>query len=164
MGREENCPNNGAAARHEELLQHYFGSGKEPGLHVSRTLDQYYYSSLPDTVRRDADQVVRRYQARKFKEKAERVKERDMNNRKTKAEVAELMHQTAVTLPLLEDADFWREITIQTELKVRVLSRRIPGPTKLLMTGTLKCAWWTSFGCGSLMIVSHPSPSQSSDS
>ncbi|KAL1986930.1 hypothetical protein VTN96DRAFT_5347 [Rasamsonia emersonii] len=23
---------------------------------------------------------------------------------------------------------------------------------KSLMTGTLKCAWWTSFGCGLLMI------------
>ncbi|KAJ5097076.1 hypothetical protein N7456_007797 [Penicillium angulare] len=33
--------------------------------HDSRTLDQYLYSSLPNTVRRDADQVIRRYQARK---------------------------------------------------------------------------------------------------
>ncbi|KAJ5735282.1 uncharacterized protein N7483_000407 [Penicillium malachiteum] len=31
----------------------------------SRTLDQYFYSSLPDTVRRDADQVIVRYQAKK---------------------------------------------------------------------------------------------------
>lgn len=33
--------------------------------HESRTLDQYFYTSLPDTVRRDADQVIRRYQMRK---------------------------------------------------------------------------------------------------
>ncbi|OQE40889.1 hypothetical protein PENCOP_c005G04768 [Penicillium coprophilum] len=33
--------------------------------HESRTLDQYFYSSLPDTVRRDADQVIVRYQAKK---------------------------------------------------------------------------------------------------
>ncbi|KAI9044309.1 uncharacterized protein KD926_001540 [Aspergillus affinis] len=43
--------------------------GKKVGLHQqrhkSRTLDQYFYSSLPDTLRRDADQVIRRYQARK---------------------------------------------------------------------------------------------------
>ncbi|KAL1967139.1 hypothetical protein VTN77DRAFT_3430 [Rasamsonia byssochlamydoides] len=74
--RKEDGANNGAAARHEELLRRYFGSGNGKGLHVSRTLDQYYYSSLPDTVRRDADQVVRRYQTRQFQEKAERERER----------------------------------------------------------------------------------------
>ncbi|KAJ6020750.1 hypothetical protein N7540_006254 [Penicillium herquei] len=39
-------------------------AGKARQRHESRTLDQYFYSSLPDTVRRDADQVIVRYQAK----------------------------------------------------------------------------------------------------
>jgi len=35
------------------------------GLHVSRTLDQYYYETLDDTSARDRDQVVYRYTERK---------------------------------------------------------------------------------------------------
>lgn len=61
-----------AALKHEALLQHYLRLNEEwKGLHVSRTLDQYYYSALSDTSRRDIDQVVRRYQARKYMVKAQ---------------------------------------------------------------------------------------------
>ncbi|OAP61529.1 hypothetical protein AYL99_03732 [Fonsecaea erecta] len=54
-----------------KLLQCYLGLSDEDDvkthhLHVPRTLDQYYYSSLPDTRRRDVDQVVRRYQKDKW--------------------------------------------------------------------------------------------------
>jgi hypothetical protein len=49
-------------SRDELLLQWYLRPGEEGALHVSRTLDQYYYPSLLDTKRRDNDQVIRRYQ------------------------------------------------------------------------------------------------------
>ncbi|KAF2196646.1 ankyrin [Delitschia confertaspora ATCC 74209] len=55
----------GAWAPHvklETLFQHYLQPSEGQGIHVTRTLDQYYYSSLADTSRRDVDQVVRRYQ------------------------------------------------------------------------------------------------------
>jgi hypothetical protein len=52
------------ASKHEALLQQYLRPDQAKGLHASRTLDQYYYSSLADTSRRDIDQVVRRYQLR----------------------------------------------------------------------------------------------------
>lgn len=51
-------------SKHELLLENYLNPQDETGLHPSRTLDQYYYSALSDTSRRDVDQVVRRYQAR----------------------------------------------------------------------------------------------------
>lgn len=50
--------------KHELLLESYLYPQENTGLHPSRTLDQYYYSALSDTSRRDVDQVVRRYQAR----------------------------------------------------------------------------------------------------
>lgn len=50
--------------KYELLLENYLNPQEETGLHPSRTLDQYYYSALADTSRRDVDQVVRRYQAR----------------------------------------------------------------------------------------------------
>ncbi|RDL39424.1 uncharacterized protein BP5553_03764 [Venustampulla echinocandica] len=53
------------------LYQQYLRPGEEKGIHTSRSIDQYYYSSLADTSRRDADQVVRRYQTRKWEEEAE---------------------------------------------------------------------------------------------
>ncbi|OAL23957.1 hypothetical protein AYO20_10807 [Fonsecaea nubica] len=54
-------------SKETQLLRYYLGLSPRDDvtthhLHVSRTLDQYHYSSLPDTRRRDADQVVRRYQ------------------------------------------------------------------------------------------------------
>ncbi len=42
----------------DTLLQTYIG--KNPPLHIRRTLDQYYYSKLKDTKLRDHDQVVNR--------------------------------------------------------------------------------------------------------
>jgi hypothetical protein len=42
---------------HKELMKAY----KEQVVHESRTLDQYYYSCLPNTDHRDDDQVVTRY-------------------------------------------------------------------------------------------------------
>lgn len=42
----------------DALLRTYVG--KSPPLHIRRTLDQYYYSRLRDTTRRDCDQVVTR--------------------------------------------------------------------------------------------------------
>ncbi|KAJ5723262.1 hypothetical protein N7488_001297 [Penicillium malachiteum] len=60
-----------SAAQSEESTMRTDGSvgreesGQKRQRHESRTLDQYFYSSLPDTVRRDADQVILRYQARK---------------------------------------------------------------------------------------------------
>jgi len=44
------------------LMKEYGGFS---GLHVSRTLDQYYYETLDDTSARDRDQVVYRYTERK---------------------------------------------------------------------------------------------------
>ncbi|KAH6694848.1 hypothetical protein BKA61DRAFT_256314 [Leptodontidium sp. MPI-SDFR-AT-0119] len=56
------------SSKYEALLEHYLRPEQAKGLHTSRTIDQFYYSSLSDTCRRDMDQVVRRYQARKFEE------------------------------------------------------------------------------------------------
>lgn len=50
----------------EQLLEYYLNPANSKGLHASRTLDQYYYVALEDTSRRDIDQVVRRFQARKM--------------------------------------------------------------------------------------------------
>ncbi|KIW80447.1 hypothetical protein Z517_07063 [Fonsecaea pedrosoi CBS 271.37] len=49
-------------SKETQLLRYYLGLSPRDDvtthhLHVSRTLDQYHYSSLPDTRRRDADQV-----------------------------------------------------------------------------------------------------------
>lgn len=54
-------------SKYGPLLEHYLQIDGGKGLHTSRTIDQYYYSSLSDTSRRDRDQVVRRYQCQKFK-------------------------------------------------------------------------------------------------
>lgn len=55
--------------KYESLLLQYYTKPEDPkGLHISRTLDQYYYSALSDTTRRDIDQVVRRYYDRKRNE------------------------------------------------------------------------------------------------
>lgn len=54
--------------KQELLMEHYIKPNDVDGLHVSRTLDQYYYSALADTSRRDVDQVARRYQARRVAE------------------------------------------------------------------------------------------------
>ncbi|KAG4442795.1 hypothetical protein IFR05_001741 [Cadophora sp. M221] len=61
-------PGNDHTSKYEALLEHYLRPEQAKGLHTSRTIDQFYYSSLSDTCRRDMDQVVRRYQARKFGE------------------------------------------------------------------------------------------------
>jgi hypothetical protein len=45
-------------------------------LHISRTLDQFYYYSLPNTDYRDGDQVVYRYQDRKIKKETEKKNEK----------------------------------------------------------------------------------------
>lgn len=42
-------------------------TGEAPGLHVPRTLDQFYYHSLGDTDRRDGDQVIYRQQKKGLK-------------------------------------------------------------------------------------------------
>jgi hypothetical protein len=52
----------------EGLILGYLGSQDSKGIHVTRTIDQYYYPSLLDTSWRDIDQVVRRYQTKKSKE------------------------------------------------------------------------------------------------
>jgi hypothetical protein len=52
----------------EGLILGYLGSQEHKGIHVTRTIDQYYYLSLLDTSWRDIDQVVRRYQTKKSKE------------------------------------------------------------------------------------------------
>jgi hypothetical protein len=51
----------------EALILGYLRSQKPKGIHVTRTIDQYYYPSLLDTSWRDIDQVVRRYQTKKLK-------------------------------------------------------------------------------------------------
>ncbi|KAH8810868.1 hypothetical protein F5884DRAFT_261802 [Xylogone sp. PMI_703] len=58
-------------SKYEALLEHYLTSSKEKGLHISRTIDQYFYSSLSDTSCRDIDQVIRRYQSSKLKERTQ---------------------------------------------------------------------------------------------
>jgi hypothetical protein len=70
------------ASKHEALLQQYLRPDQAKGLHASRTLDQYYYSSLADTSRRDIDQVVRRYQLRaKAREEQQKNKNEGKNER-----------------------------------------------------------------------------------
>lgn len=54
--------------KQELLMEYYLKPNDADGLHTSRTLDQYYYSALADTSRRDVDQVARRYQARRVAE------------------------------------------------------------------------------------------------
>lgn len=49
---------------HEELLAYYLDPNNSKGLHLSRTLDQFYYAALENTNKRDVDQVVRRLQAK----------------------------------------------------------------------------------------------------
>jgi hypothetical protein len=52
----------------EALVFGYLGSPNSKGIHITRTIDQYYYPSLVDTSWRDIDQVVRRYQSKKSDE------------------------------------------------------------------------------------------------
>jgi hypothetical protein len=58
--------------KEEMLLKEYLSSEKNSGhtLHIRRTLDQFLYHNLKDTIVRDADQTVRRYQEELNKEKA----------------------------------------------------------------------------------------------
>ena len=61
-------------SREEKLLKHYLLSGDNGDmhsrhvLHIRRTLDQSQYHNLKDTVIRDADQAIHRYQ-KNLKEK-----------------------------------------------------------------------------------------------
>lgn len=68
QGKKNKRPNDQKGNR---LYQQYLKPGQEKGIHTPRSIDQYYYSSLADTSRRDVDQVIRRYQNRKWKEEAE---------------------------------------------------------------------------------------------
>jgi hypothetical protein len=53
---------NDQISKDAQLLRHFAIYKYWNDLHVSRTLDQYYYPWLPDTRRRDGEQVGRRYQ------------------------------------------------------------------------------------------------------
>jgi hypothetical protein len=57
---------NDQISKDAQLLRHFAIHKYWNDLHVSRTLDQYYYPWLPDTRRRDGEQVVRRYQEHLF--------------------------------------------------------------------------------------------------
>jgi hypothetical protein len=79
--------------KHELLLLYYYTKPEDPkGLHVSRTLDQYYYSALSDTLCRDMDQVVRRYQAKRLKEDDKRRNERDRDEKTQKMDESDQLH------------------------------------------------------------------------
>lgn len=54
----------------KSLMKLYLRPREHNALHIRRTLDQFYYPSLPDdrTKSRDEDQVVFRYQRRRLKE------------------------------------------------------------------------------------------------
>ncbi|KAH0848082.1 hypothetical protein FOPE_01699 [Fonsecaea pedrosoi] len=72
-------------SKETQLLRYYLGLSPRDDvtthhLHVARTLDQYYYTSLPDTRRRDADQVVRRYQKAKCRGRRSGENQRDNQN------------------------------------------------------------------------------------
>lgn len=60
--------NHDSFAQHEALLETYLY--KDPPLHIRRTLDQYFYSWLDNTSRRDRDQVLSRYYSEGMKSKA----------------------------------------------------------------------------------------------
>jgi hypothetical protein len=79
---------NSAQFKYESLLLQYYTKPEDPkGPHISRTLDQYYYSALPNTTYRDMDQVVRRYQAKrscKVRKKVESTATGTKNKKKPK--------------------------------------------------------------------------------
>lgn len=70
---------------HKDLFKAYLeplevaGSGNQSGLHISRTLDQFYYHSLPpsETDDRDLDQVIYRYQDDKINTRQQQWKYED---------------------------------------------------------------------------------------
>jgi hypothetical protein len=59
--QDAKAKNRSAISSHKKLMEGYTGKI----VHGSRTLDQYYYSSLEDTNARDKDQVITRYFERK---------------------------------------------------------------------------------------------------
>ncbi|KAJ5774183.1 hypothetical protein N7457_009079 [Penicillium paradoxum] len=77
--------------------------------HESRTLDQYFYTSLPDTVRRDADQVIRRYQTRKSSSRAHHL-HREQSSTETRTssrpQSSEQSTNKSLTPNLEYEADF----------------------------------------------------------
>src|SRR4051794_27481763 len=56
--------NQSGVPKDKKLILAYLDHDRCP-LHISRTLDQFYYYVLPDTTSRDTDQVVYRYTAPK---------------------------------------------------------------------------------------------------
>jgi hypothetical protein len=93
------------SSKYEPLLQHYLrGEEKAKGLHISRTIDQYYYSSLLDTTRRDRDQVIRRYQCKKVKASHA---EQDKAERKDKDNLGRETYKNSFQMGMVEQLWLW---------------------------------------------------------